>query len=247
MTIDWWTLGFQTVNVVILIWLLQRFFWRPVAAMIAQRQVSAKAVMTDAQAQRDKAASALADVEKTRAGFAKERDGVLASARAEADKAAAASLEAAKQAAATLEAAANASIAKEQAAAEQTWRDRASHLAVEMAQHLAARLDGVVVRATFLDWLIKAIGELPEATRQAALANGAVLDAVSATPPGPAELEHMREVIGKAFAGHPQIDFRTDPALIAGLELHSPHLTVTNSWQADLSKFLEDLTHDGQK
>jgi len=29
MTIDWWTLGIQTVNVVILIWLLERFFWRP--------------------------------------------------------------------------------------------------------------------------------------------------------------------------------------------------------------------------
>ena len=35
MTIDWWTLGIQAVNVVILVWLLGRFFWRPVAAMIA--------------------------------------------------------------------------------------------------------------------------------------------------------------------------------------------------------------------
>jgi F-type H+-transporting ATPase subunit b len=244
MTIDWWTLGFQTVNVVILIWLLQRLFWRPVAALIAQRQVSAKAVMTDANAQRDMAASALADVEKTRAGFANERDDVLAAAHAEADKAAAASLDAAKQAAAALEAAARASIAKEQVVAEQIWRDRASHLAVEMAQHLAARLDGGVVRATFLEWLVKAIRALPEATRQAALAKGMVLDAVSATPLDPADLEHVREVIGNAFAGHPQIDFRTDPALIAGLELHSQHLTVTNSWRADLSKVLGDLTHD---
>jgi len=244
MTIDWWTLGFQTVNVVILIWLLQRFFWRPVAALIAQRQVSAKAVMTDAQAQRDKAASALADVEKTRAGFAKERDGVLAAAHAQADKAAAASLETAKQAAVVLEAAAKASIAKEQAAAEQTWRDRASHLAVEIAQRLAGRLDGGAVRATFLDWLIQAIAALPEATRQAALAKGMVLEAVTATPLDPADLEHVRQAIDKAFAGHPQIDFKTDPALIEGLELHSPHLTVTNSWQADLSKILADLTHD---
>ena len=34
MTIDWWTLGLQTVNIVILVWLLQRFFWRPIAGMI---------------------------------------------------------------------------------------------------------------------------------------------------------------------------------------------------------------------
>jgi F-type H+-transporting ATPase subunit b len=37
MTIDWWTLGIQAVNVIILVWLLARFFWRPVAAMIEQR------------------------------------------------------------------------------------------------------------------------------------------------------------------------------------------------------------------
>ena len=34
MTIDWWTLGLQAVNVAVLIWLLGRFFWKPVAAMI---------------------------------------------------------------------------------------------------------------------------------------------------------------------------------------------------------------------
>ena len=38
MTIDWWTLGFQSVNVAVLVWLLQHFFWRPVAAMIALRR-----------------------------------------------------------------------------------------------------------------------------------------------------------------------------------------------------------------
>ena len=42
MTIDWWTLGIQTVNVIILIWLLGRFFWRPVAAMIEQRRAAAQ-------------------------------------------------------------------------------------------------------------------------------------------------------------------------------------------------------------
>ena len=247
MNLDWWTLGFQTVNVVILIWLLQRFFWRPVAAMIAQRQESAKAVMADAQARLDKAASAVADIEKTRAGFAKERDSVLAAAHAEADKSAAASLDAAKHDAAALETAAKASIAKEQAAAEKIWRDRASHLAIEMAQQLAARLDGAVVRAAFLEWLVKAIRALPESTRQSALAKEVVLDAVSGTPLDPAEVEHVREVICKAFGGHPRIDFKTDPALIEGLELHSPHLIVTNSWQADLNKLLTDLTHDTRR
>ncbi|MDU1693666.1 MAG: ATPase, partial [Bradyrhizobium sp.] len=33
MTIDWWTVGLQAVNVTILVWLLARFFWRPVAGI----------------------------------------------------------------------------------------------------------------------------------------------------------------------------------------------------------------------
>ena len=42
MTIDWWTLGLQTINVLILIWLLAHFFWRPVAGMIEQRRAAAQ-------------------------------------------------------------------------------------------------------------------------------------------------------------------------------------------------------------
>ena len=60
MTIDWWTLGIQTVNVAILVWLLQRFFWRPVAAMIELRRTTTQAALDDAQATKAKATAALA-------------------------------------------------------------------------------------------------------------------------------------------------------------------------------------------
>ena len=42
MTFDWWTLGLQTVNIVILVWLLQRFFWAPIAGMIAERRAASQ-------------------------------------------------------------------------------------------------------------------------------------------------------------------------------------------------------------
>ena len=77
-------------------------------------------------------------------------------------------------------------------------------------------------------------------------ANGAVLEAISATPIDPADQERYRGLIGEAFGAHPQIAFKTDPALIAGLELYGPHLVVSNSWRADLSRILTDLTHDTQ-
>ena len=52
--------------------------------------------------------------------------------------------------------------------------------------------------------------------------------------------------IGAALGAHPQIVFKADSALIAGLELQGPHFVVSNSWRADLTKILSGLTHDNR-
>ena len=243
MTIDWWTLGIQAVNVVILVWLLQRFFWRPVAAMIEQRRATTQQALAAAKAAQDKAAASLAEFAQTRAGFGKERDTILAAAHAEAGQARTATLDGAAKEVADREAAAAATIERDKADAEAAWSERAGQLAVEIAGRLAARLQGPEVRAAFLDWLITGIRSLPEPARQSAAADGATLEAVSATAVAPAEQERYRTLIGEAFGARPQIAFKEDPGLIAGLELRGPHFTVGNSWQADLSHILADLKH----
>jgi F-type H+-transporting ATPase subunit b len=245
MTIDWWTLGIQTANVVILIWLLGRFFWRPMAAMIEQRRTTVQQTLTEAEEKRNQATGALAAVERTRAGFAREREEILTAAHEAAERARTERLGECAKEVASLEAAAKGAIETEQAAAAKAWTEQASRLAVEIAGRLAARLDGQAVRAAFLDWLLKEIRTLTGPTRQSIAANGVVLEAVSATPLDPADEERYRDLIGKAFGADPQITFKVDPALIAGLELHGPHLVVSNSWRADLSRILADLTHDG--
>jgi F-type H+-transporting ATPase subunit b len=246
MTIDWWTLGIQTANVVILVWLLGRFFWRPMAAMIEQRRAAAQRMLAEAEAKRGQAATALGEIERTRAGFAQEREAILAAAHDAAERARTARLEEAAKEATTLEAAAKAAIETEKNAANQAWADRASRLAVEIAQRLAARLEGPAVRAAFLDWLLSEIRALPDPTRRAVAANGAALEAVSATALDPADQERYCKLIGEAFGVRPRIAFTTDAALIAGLELHGPHLAVSNSWRADLAQILAGLTHDNR-
>lgn len=254
MTIDWWTLGIQTVNVLILIWILSRFFWRPLAAMIERRRATAQKTLDDAEAARAQAAEALAAVERTRAGFAQERDAILAAAQATADREHAARLDAATREAEALRAAARADIAKETAAIDKAWRERASRLAVTIAQRLATRLDGPAVQAAFLDWLLREVRALPDAIRDSATTgatDGAPLVAITATPLDTAEQNRYRALIAQAFGGafgtedrHPAITFASDPALIAGVEIHGPHLVVSNSWRADLSQILAELTHD---
>jgi F-type H+-transporting ATPase subunit b len=244
MTIDWWTLGIQAVNVVILVWLLGRFFWRPVAAMIELRRVTALQILAEAETKRNEAAAALAEIERTRAGFANEREVILAAAHEAAERVRAGRLEELEKEAASLQAAARATIKKEKDATDKAWAERATRLAVEIAERLAARLDGSAVSATFLDWLIKEIRALPDQARQAVSVDGVILEAISAAPLGSADQERYRGLIVEALGSCPQVTFKTDPALIAGLELHGPHLVINNSWRADLAKILADLTHD---
>ena len=80
MSIDFGTLALQAVNVLILIWLLQRFFWRPVAAIIAQRRAAAQAMLDDAAKRQAEAEAQMAGIEQVRAGFAQERAAILAAA-----------------------------------------------------------------------------------------------------------------------------------------------------------------------
>jgi F-type H+-transporting ATPase subunit b len=243
MTIDWRTLGIQTVNVVILIWLLQHFFWRPVASMIEQRRVAVQQTLAQAQAARTEVAAASADIEQTRASFASERDAILKTAQEAADQVRAASLDEASKAAASVEAAARSALAKEQDAIDKAWATRSSLLAVDIAKRLVARLDAPTVRTAFLDCLTQEIRALPDTTKQALTRSDASLEAISAVPLDEPEQRRYQEKIGEALGVPAKISFTVDPTLIAGIELRGAHLLVSNSWRADLTQIMADIAH----
>ena len=53
MQIDWWTLGLQAVNALVLIWLLAHFLFRPVVNAIGTRQKAAGQLLADAKAAKE--------------------------------------------------------------------------------------------------------------------------------------------------------------------------------------------------
>ena len=167
MTFDWWTFGLQAVNVAVLVWLLRRFFWRPVAGIIAQRREATQSLLAEAADKQAQAEAALAEVAKARQGIAAERDAILTAARAEAEAAKAALIQEGKDTVRTLREAARLAIAAETAQARIDNRRAATALALGIAQRLAARLTGAAVQAAFLDWLTEAIRALPDQERQA--------------------------------------------------------------------------------
>ena len=243
MQIDWTTLALQAVNIAILIWLLGRFFWRPVSEMIAQRQTLAGQNLAAAEAKRTEAELALADIARTRDGFAQERTAILDAAQKEATALQDAKRQETRTQVETMLAQFQAEQEKSRADAQAGWETNARDLALSIAGRLAARLSEPVVQDAFLSWLVAAIKELPDATRATVAAGETPLDVVSAAALSPeAEAEATRQITA-AFGGEIRLNFRVDPALIAGLELNAPHLVLRNSWQADLAQIAAGLTH----
>jgi len=244
MSIDWRTLALQTVNILILVWLLQKFFWRPVAAMIQQRRETATSLLSEAEQKRREAAAGLAEIAKIRTGFGAEREAILSAAQAQAAQLLASGAADAGKAALAMEEAARSRLESERAAAETAWRMRAAQLAVDIAGRLAARLDGAQVRPIFLDWLLREIEALPASVRHSVATGDAAVEAITASPLDTAEQERTARLIAQAFGGKPKFVFKADPALIAGIELRSHTLLMRNSWRADLEKILEGIVHD---
>ncbi|KPP88530.1 MAG: F-type H+-transporting ATPase subunit b [Rhodobacteraceae bacterium HLUCCA08] len=242
MTFDPWTLGFQAVNVLVLVWLLHRFFWKPVAGMIAARQVAAATLLDKAEAARTEAEAASAEVTATRAGLAAERDATLATARKDAAAARDTLLAEARADAEALHDTAKAARVRAAETLKANAMEAAQGLAITIAGQLVARLDNVATDAAFLGWLVEGLAALPEAER--AVLAGAPLEVVSAAAQDGAAQNRIVKAVGAELGGAANLTFRTDTALIAGHELHSPHFSLRNSWQADLARIAAALHED---
>ena len=244
MRIDWWTLGLQTVNVLVLVWILSRFLFRPVVAIIDERRAAAAKILTDAEAAKEQAAAARDVAEADSAAIAAGRDAALRQAAAEAERERAAALAAARVEAAQLRAAAEAGIAGRASAEASAASDRAARLAVDIADKLLKRLPDAARVDGFIAGLAQALASLPAASRDG-FGRAATARLIAARPLDEKEMKSCREAFAKALGRPVNFALSVDPHLVAGLELETPHAVVRNSFRSDLSRIVEELTrHD---
>jgi F-type H+-transporting ATPase subunit b len=241
MTLDWWGLGLQAINVLILVWLLSRVFWRPVAGAITRRQEAAQAMLDEGKTAQAKADAALAEVVVTRGGIAAERDAILAEAKTAADTVAKATLKDAQTKADAMIAAAHTAIDRDGNTARKENATRAAELSVEIAARLLARFDTAEVQAAFLVQLVEAIADMSAADRKALMASDADIEIVTATNMEGAESVKIERAVKDALGGTPSLHVVTDHSLIAGLELRSGRFVLHNSWRADLESILKEV------
>jgi F-type H+-transporting ATPase subunit b len=244
MRIDWWTLVLQTVNVLILVGLLARFLFRPVVAIIEERQAAAAKILSDAEAEKTMAVAAREAAQAESDKIAAARDALLRQAAEDANAQREAALATAREEADQLRMAAETELRWARAAEEAAGSDRSARLAVDVARKLVDRLPDSARVDGFIDGLAKALTSLPETSRDG-FGAGAEPKLTAPRALTPAEAQSCRDALARAL-GRP-VDFvvAVDPALIAGLELETPHAVVRNSFREDLKRIVEELTrHD---
>lgn len=240
MTIDWWTLALQTINVVVLVALLGRFFFRPVAAAVAARKAEIAARLADADAARAEADRLMAARQAKLDAVDAERDRLIAAARAEAERQGAAVTGAAREEALRITAQGATDLARARTAAEDHARAEAERLALAIARRLVARLPAGSLNAAFADGLAAELGTLTPGER-AQVAEGPVR--ITAAAP---LAEADRAALAAALAPFGAASFETavDPGLVAGLTLTAPGLLVENAWGADLGRIAKEFRRE---
>ena len=243
MHIDWWTLLLQAGNALILVWLLARYLFRPVSAMIAARQTEAKRLLDEAAAARAEAERAKAEAAQELASVAAAAERLRAEALAEAEASAAALKARAEKELAQTRAEAEAAIAREREAAWRALEQKAADLAVAIAARLLQRLPPEAIHSAMLAAFETMLASLPEGELRL-LATDAHFQVLSPAPLSPAEQERLRALLQAKAGRAPALEFRVEPKLLGGMELIGPHVRLRASWRADLERIAAELDKD---
>lgn len=250
MHIDGWTLLLQAINFLILVWLLRRFLYRPVLAVIAERQATTERVRSEAEAARQAAEAARRSLEDQRTALPAERDRLIAAARAEAETERDVLLEKARVEADHALEEARKRLSDERAQALEALQRHAVDLGTQLATRLLRDAPAGSLTRSLLDEACAAVEALSGDQRHA-LVDG--IDPVPvrlamAAPLRESDTARTRERLAAAFGRPVALEPAEDPSLIAGVELHFAHSVVRRSWKQTLAEAREEMTrHDSAR
>ena len=246
MTFDWWTLGLQTINFAILVWLLHRLLYKPTLNMIDARRQEMEKQASEASAAEEEAKRLLAAAEAERVAILGEREALLKTASAAAEQAAQARREQAERDAETLLEEGRKTLADERAQAALAARSLSLDLTDEVTKRLLGEMPTEVRTEPWFEKLEGRLASLSKTERAALVDNEQGGDpAVTISIPMPVDdntKEIWRARLRKLLGEQVGLEFDVDPNLIAGAELHFRNATLGYSWRSAFGAIRSELT-----
>lgn len=221
MQIDWTTLALEAVNFLVLVWLLERFLYRPILAVVEARKAATTKAIADAEALRREAEALqreyherLRELDAERAAGKARIDEEIAAERAKRFAALEAELAAERRRRETLE-------ARERSEREAALERQAAQLAGRFASRLLERLAGPELNAMLADLALRDLEVLSgaglEALRAALRDPGVAVKVVSAWPLDEARCAAFTRALSQLAGRVPSIEFADDAVLKAGV------------------------------
>ncbi len=248
MTFDWWTFALQAVNFVILVWLLKRFLFKPVAAIVARRKEEIAHALAAAQAAKQSADQARQDFEARQAQIEAARRALIEEERARLAEEGNKVLEAARAESEQLKQTVLKRLDEERAVVANEVFEQAAGLATALAARLLGEVAAPALEGSFLKRVIEHLDRLPDSERAALCGadTAAPLQVATAHALSAGEQLEWRSVLAARLGNSPNIIFSADPDLIAGAELRFPNATLRFNWRESIAAARREMGSRGR-
>ena len=223
MLIDWFTVGAQVINFLVLVWLLKRFLYRPILDAIDAREQRIATELADADAKRAEARQERETFQHKNEAFDQQRAALLAqateAAKAERDRL----LDEARQAADALRAKRQEALRQEADQLNQALRRRTQQEVFAIARKTLSDLAGASLEerlvAVLIDRLQAMDAEAHAVFAEALETASAPVRVRSAFELSAAQRAAVQEALNSVFATEIPIQFSAGPDLVGGIEV----------------------------
>ncbi|MGK2872773.1 MAG: F0F1 ATP synthase subunit B family protein [Alphaproteobacteria bacterium] len=254
MLIDWFTVGAQVVNFLILVWLLKRFLYKPILDAIDAREKRIAKELADADEKNAEAQQERDTFQSKNEAFEQERDTLMTQAKDEAKTERLRLLDEARQAAETLSAKRQKTLRNDAHHLSQSINRRAQQEVFAIARKALTDLAGTSLEERMGDVFIRRLREMDDPTKAGltkALHSASDPARVRSTFDLPvAQRTAIQNVLNETFSADIPIGFETTPDLISGIELTTNGQKVAWSiadYLASLEKGVDELLKEKDK
>lgn len=223
MLIDWFTVGAQALNFVILVWLLKRFLYKPILAALDAREKHIADELADADAKLKQAEQEKVEFQHKNEELEQQRGALLAKATEEAHAEGQRLLDAARKAADTLSAKRQEALGAEARNLNQALRSRTQQEVFAIARRTLTDLAGVDLEQRMVEAFagrMRALDGNAKAELSGAAASTTMPSLVrSAQDLSQPQQDSIRNAVNVTLSADIPLRFETAPDLVGGVEL----------------------------
>jgi F-type H+-transporting ATPase subunit b len=253
--IDWFTVCAQAINFLILVWLLQRYLYKPVLAAIDAREKKVAAKIKDAETQETKAQAASEELRKRSEAFDGERNALMRKATEEAAAERQRLVDSARQDSQLLRVKLTQLLSAERAELGHQLLLRTQAEVFALTRKALSELAGASLEDRMIEVLIDRLRNLPEQQRLALAAptviTGSAEGSVQSAParlvlvrsayePSAAGRTKLEAMIHERLGANVEVRFETAPGLVCGFELSVAGVKLAWSVADYLSTLAQD-------